>query len=328
MAQAAASRPIGLPRMPSFVVQSKSLSLIILRYRLGGSMLRVPSVLTIFALFLAGAVFAQTPPGDDAKRRLLEQKIKLLETLINSPAAKGAAYGREAESTVLVEKGKASVDAARAALAENRLDDAATLLDEALKSAATASRKLATDGGGLPDSALRKSLADLGEQVATYRRSIADLTRDAKSGAAAKVLLERVDGLGGESKRLAEDGRLGEANKKMAEAYKLAIEEISRLRAGQEVVLELKFDTPADEYAYEQKRYASNEIIVEMMIGEGRAAGGQRQLVDGFVGEGRRIKARAEGHAQEGQYGEAVAAMEKASTQLNRALQSMGVPVY
>jgi len=289
---------------------------------------RVPSGLSMIALLLAGSVLAQAPAGDDPKRRLLEQKIKLMETLINSPAAKGAAYGREAESALLVEQGKASLDAARNALAENRFDDAAKLLDEALKSASSASRKLSTDGAGLSDSALRKSLADLGEQVATYRLSIVELTRDAKAGAAAKALLDRIDILSAEAKQLAAGGRLGEANKKLADAYKLAVEEISRLRAGQEVVLALKFDTPADEYAYEQKRFASSEIMVEMMIGEGRAEGDQRRLVDGFVGEGRRMKTQAESHAQGGRYREAVAAMEKASTQLNRALQSMGVPVF
>lgn len=280
------------------------------------------------AAFAAAAALAQAPAADDQKRRLLEQKIRLMETLINSPAAKGAPYGREAESAVLVEKGKASIEAARKALAEARYDEAARLLDEALKSTSSASRKLAPEGGALSESALKKSLADLGEQVATYRASVVDMTRDAQAGAAAKGLLARLDALSAEAKQLADGGRLGDANRKLGEAYKLAVEEISRLRAGQEVVMSLKFDTPADEYAYEQKRYASSEIMVDMMIGEGRADGDRRRLVDGFLGEGRRLKAQAEGHAQGGRFAEAVAVMEKAIVQLNRALQSMGVPAF
>lgn len=114
----------------------------------------------------------------------------------------------------------------------------------------------------------------------------------------------------------------------MADAYKIAVQELSRLRAGQEVVLSLNFETPAEEYAYEQKRFGSNQIMVDMMIGEGRAEGGKRQLVDRFVGEGRRLKLEAEGQADVGKYSEAVALMEEATKQLNRALQSMGVPVF
>lgn len=275
---------------------------------------------------VAGTAAAQSS-GDDQKRRLVEQKIRLVEMLINSPAAKNAA-GRDDEAATLVRDGRQGIEAAKKSLDDGRLDEASKLLDEALKSVSAASRKLSAEGGGLSDSALKKTLQDLTDQVASYRASVADLGRDAKVGAAAKALLGRIDALSSEAQQLARGGRLGDANKKMAEAYKLAVEEISRLRAGQEVVMSLKFETPADEYAYEQKRYASNEILVEMMIGEGRAEGDKRKLVDQFVEEGRKLKVQAEAQAGAGKHKDAVGLMEKATGQLNRALQSMGVPVF
>ncbi|WP_246265664.1 hypothetical protein [Aromatoleum diolicum] len=281
------------------------------------------------AALLVGAVAAQTPAdGADQKRRLIEQKIRLLEMLINSPAAKGAPYGREAESATLLEKGRTSIDDARKALADGRFDEAAKLLDEALKSASSASRRMSAGEGGLSESAQRKSLQDLGEQVEMYRTSLGELATDPEKGAAARALLGRIDALRAESVQLATGGRLGDANRKLADAYKLAVEEMSRLRAGQEVVLSLKFDTPADEYAYEKKRFASNEIMVDMMIAEGRAEGDKRRLVDGFVDNGRRLGSQADTQASSGQYPEAVKLMEQASAQLIRALQAMGVPVF
>jgi len=283
----------------------------------------------LIAALIATIVAAQAPADSaEQKRRLIEQKIRLVEMLIKSPAARGAAQTGESESTALIEQGQRSLDEARKALTEERFDAATTLLDEALKSASTASRKLSATGGSLSESAQRKSLQDLADQVAMYRTSVTELTRDGQRAAEARDLLERIDALSGESQRLATGGRLGEANKKMAEAYRLAVEELTRLRAGQEVVLSLNFETPADEYAYEKKRYGSNEVMIEMMIGEGRAAGGRQQLVDGFVGEGRKLKAQADERAESGQYAEAVKLMEKASAQLTRALQAMGVPVF
>lgn len=291
--------------------------------------MRLRWCVSLAALLLAGVVAAQTPAdGADQRRRLIEQKIKLLEMLINSPAAKGAAHGREAESATLIEKGRVSIDEARKALEDGRFDDAARLLDEALKSASSASRRLSQGEGALSDSAQRKSLQDLGDQVEMYRSSLGELAADREKGEAARSLLGRIDALRAESGQLAQGGRLGEANRKMADAYKLAVEEMSRLRAGQEVVLSLKFDTPADEYAYERKRFASNEIMVDMMIAEGRAEGDKRRLVDGFVDAGRRLGAQADTQANSGQYAEAVKLMEQASAQLIRALQSMGVPVF
>ena len=291
--------------------------------------LALTSVL-LLVIGLANPCLAQIPGADapEQKRRLIEQKIRLLDMLVNSPAAKNVAAGRDSDSALLIEKGRKSFEAARQAFADNRFDEATGLLDDALKAASSASRKMASDGSGLSESAQRKSLADMAEQVTTYRASVVDLTRDGKTAAQARQLLTQIDALSSEAKQLADGGRLGDANKKLASAYKLTVEEITKLRAGQEVVMSLKFETPADEYAYEQKRFGSNRIMIDMMIGEGRAEGPKRKLVDGFVTEGNQLEGLAEAEASFRRYKEAVVLMEKASGQLNRALQSMGIPVF
>lgn len=282
-------------------------------------------VLALSGLALAWPAFGQAT-GEDMKRRLVEQKIKLLETLLDSPAARNAAFGREAETTLLIEKGTRAVDTARKALAEQRLDEATTALNEGMKSVSAVTRK--SQGASLSESAQRKTYDDQSEQVATYRAAVDDLTRDPKSADAARALLVRIDTLSAEARQLAGGGRLGEANRKLAEAYKLATEELARLRQGQEVVMSLKFDTPADEYAYEAKRYGSNEIMVDMMVNDGKADGDRRRLVDKYMDEGRRLKREAESRAGAAQHREALSAMEKANDQMKRALQVMGVPVF
>ncbi|WP_407279466.1 hypothetical protein U5817_01400 [Aromatoleum evansii] len=283
----------------------------------------------VVAAIFAVAVAAQVPAeGGDQKRRLIEQKIRLVEALLNSPAARGAAEGSDADPRSLIEQGKQAIGEARKALAEARFDEAAKLADDALRSVSSASRRMSPGEGGLPESAQRKNLQDLGDQVGMYRNSVEELAKDSQRAAPARALLGRIDALTAESRQLADAGRIGEAGKKMAEAYKVAVEELSRLRAGQEVLLSLKFDTPADEYAYEKKRFASNEIMVDMMLAEGRAAGDKRRMVDGFVEEGHKLGEQADEQAKAGRHAEAVKLMEQASAQLIRALQSMGVPVF
>lgn len=283
----------------------------------------------LLVAFVTSLAFAQgTADGDGQAHRLIEQKIRLVEMLINSPAARNSPYGREAEAAELVEQGRRAVEAARQALEANRLDEAATLIDDALKSASAASRRLSDSGSALSESAQRKTFDDLAAQVAMYRASLLELTRAGANQSEAHALLERIDASSAQARELADGGSLGDASKKMAETYKLAVEEISRLRAGQVVVMSLKFDTPAEEYAYEQRRFNSNEIMVEMIIREGRAEGDRRKLVDRFVNEGRKLKDEAEARASAGHYEEGVALMEKASGQFNRALQTMGVPVF
>jgi hypothetical protein len=285
--------------------------------------------LTTIALLISliNPCLAQTP-GNEQKGKLIEQKIRLIEMLVNSPAAKAAAAGKDPDSLAMIENGRKALEEAKQAYAESRLDDASKLLDTSLKSASSASRKMATGGSGLSESAQRKSLADMSDQVATYRASVVDLTRDPKLGAEATSLLARVDALTAESKQLADTGRLGDANKKLATTYKMLVEDLTKLRDGQEVVMSLKFETPADEYAYEQKRFGSNLVMIDMMIDEGRADGQKRKLVDSFVAEGNKLKEQAEVEASAQRHKDAVGLMEKATKQLNRALQSMGIPIF
>lgn len=285
-----------------------------------------PLAILLLVLTIGGRyALAQTAPDAEQQRRLAEQKLKLVDMLVNSPKAQASGTSKDVETAALVERGKDLLKQAREALAAQRYADAAQALDEALRSVSKANSRSAD---GLSDSVQKQHLQDMTEQVASYRHSLAELVKDRGDASTAKTTLQRVDALADEGRKLAAAGRLGEANKKMAEAYKLEVEEVSRLRAGQEVVISLKFETPADEYIYEQKRFQSNEILVGMMIGEGRAEGDKRRLVDSFLKEAAKLKEDAVALAQSNRHKDAVATMEKAALQLNRALQSMGMPVF
>ena len=280
---------------------------------------------SLCGLLLSMSVLAQSAADPDHPRRLAEQKLKLVEMLVNAPAAKAAASSQNSEVAALIERGRSLLATAREALAAQRYGDASAALDDALRNV---SRVNSRNSGALSESAQRQRLQEMGEQVSTYRTSLNDMVKHPAKGLEAQAAVGRVDKVAEEANRLAAAGRLGDANKRMAEAYKLAVEEISRLRQGEVVTMALKFNSPAEEYAYEQKRVQSNEILVNMMIADGRGSGEKKAMVDGFVNEAARLKADAAALAGSNQHKEAVAAMEKAFTQLNRALQIMGVPAF
>lgn len=284
---------------------------------------------TVFGALMVGAVAAHASEGDpEQKRRLVEQKVRLIESLVDASRAEGGAGpGQAPERIALIEQGRHSLAAARAALAEERLDDAAAVLDEALKSVASASRTLSPTAGKSSEAAQRAHLQELSDQVAMYREALAGTRSTAEKPSEITPLLERLDALAAESKRLANGGKFGDAVKKMADAYVMATAELSRLRAGQEVVLALNFDSPADEYAYEKKRFDSNQLMVRMMVEEGRGVD-RVGVVEDFTEEGRRLNAEAEVHARSGRYEDAIKLMEQAGAQLVRALQAMGLPVF
>lgn len=265
--------------------------------------------------------------ADDQKKRLADQKIRLLETLLSSPAAKSAAYGVEVDSPPLVDYGQKMIARARQEVAEARYDEAGKTLDEVMKTVSKATRRASSDTA-FSDSAQRKTYSDLSEQLATYRQTIQDLTHDVKLKDAARRLLGEIDAATANSAQLSAAGRWGEANKELAEMYKRLTEQIAQMRQGHEVVLSLKFASPADEFAYEEKRFSSHQIMVDMMIADGKADGDRRRLVDPVLVEAARLKREAFQQASGGNYLEAVRSMERANSQLVRALQAMGVPVF
>ena len=278
----------------------------------------LPRTLALPLLLTALVAAAQ-----EDRRRLVEQKMRLVEMLVDTQAAKSATGGAP-QTRERLERGRAALAEARQALAENQLAEATRVLDEALRASSTAPQP-ATN---LSADAQRQAYQNLVEQVATYRASIEELATHPRRGDAARLLLGRLDAIAAEARRQAVAGDLERASRLLGEAYQLAIGELARLRAGEEVVLSLKFASPADEYAYETRRYQSNQMLVRMMLDDGKAEGGKRALVDGFLAESDRLQREAANLADSGRHGDAVRRMETAAGQINRALQVMGVPVF
>lgn len=280
--------------------------------------------LLIALLQAAGACRAADLPQGDP-RPLIEQKMRLVEMLVNAQAAKAATAETLTGSERLDTARKALVSS-RQALAAGRFDEATQILDAALRSSAQGERGPAP--ARLADDAMRRSYQNLVEQVATYRASVDDLTTHPRLGAAARTLLPRIDAKSAEARKHAARGEMPVANRLLGEAYQLTVSELSRLRAGEEVVLRLNFATPADEYAYESRRFESSRMLVQMMADEGRAEGDRKVQVASLIEEAQRMQSEANQLASANRSDEAVRTMEQATGRLNRALQLMGVPVY
>lgn len=280
-------------------------------------------------MIVLALAICSTPASAETNQKLTlaQQKAKLVETLINAPAIRAAQDGRNPEVVALIAQSQQLLSQAGNAISLTRAEEAIEQLDEALRKLSKASSQLT---GDKPDAggALKRQFDEHASQIESYRRTLQDMTNTPQTAAAARQLIVRIDGMTAEGRKLFDNGQHVEANKRMAASYKLAVEEISRLRDGQEVVMRLQFASPREEFDYEQKRFYSNEILVGMMIREDRASGEARKQVDTYLQGANAIKAEASGRASAGDYATAVKEMEKANLQLNRALQMMGVPVF
>lgn len=291
--------------------------------------MRPPKRRHSLAMAFAALAICSPPVSAETNQRLVlaQQKARLVETLINAPAMRAAQDGKNPEVAALIAQSRNLLSQAGSAISLTRADEAIEQLDEALRNLSKASSQLTSDKPG-GSGAQKRQFDEHASQIESYRRTLQDMTNTPQTAAPARQLIARIDGMTAESRKLFDSGQHEEANKRMAATYKLAVEEISRLREGQEVIMRLHFNSPREEFDYEQKRFYSNEILVGMMIREGRASGEARKQVDGYVQEANAIKAGATSRGNAGDYAAAVKDMEKANLQLNRALQTMGVPVF
>lgn len=262
----------------------------------------------------AGAAAATGP-----QRAVVEQKLRLLEQLANAPA--GAAETPEAADRRAQVAGL--VADARKTLAAGQTEQAGNTLDQAIKLASTgAQRKV------LSENSHRAHLQDLLTELEAYRSHVQQLEKDPQLGSAAQSLRQRIDQMTGEAARHNAAGRFGDAHRLLTAANQLATSELGKMRDGKTVVVELKFDNPADEFAHEQQRLQDHQMLVKLALAEGRGDGDRRALVDSKVAESERLRNEAEVQARGGSYTEAVGTMEKASTVLEHALRNLGMPVF
>ncbi len=278
-------------------------------------------------IFFTSVVGADPPINEPSKRmQLAEQKARLVEALINTPAMKAAPESKNPEVAASAINSRLLLEQARSAIALARADEAIEKLDEALRSLSRSGSMLTSDTNGT--AVQRKQFEAHASQVESYRQTLQDMANMPQTADAARQTIIRLDQLTHEGRKLQESGKLDDANTRMASAYKLAVAEISRLRDGQEVILRLNFATPREEFLYEQKRFHSNEILVGMMSKEERISPETRKQVEEHFNAAVNLKNEANAKASANDYSIAVKDMEKAIVQLNRALQIMGVPVF
>lgn len=291
------------------------------------SRLALVSALVLVADFLFPFSADAQQSAEGQRRLVVEQKIRLMESLLAAPKARQVEAGGPAEARSLFAGARQLLDAAQGKLADKDYEGAGRFLDEALRAFSSGSSVLHRDGSVLSEGARRVQNTELLEQLQTYRASLVEAAGAPESKIASAAVV-RLDQMAAKAQELMRAGRHGEANQILGEAYRHAVTALSQIRAGQTVILELKFASPAEEFAYEQKRNHGHEMLANMILEEGRVQDAMRDKVMHYLDENRKLRDRAEEEAAGGDYENAIKTLESATGQLTQALRAVGVPVF
>jgi len=278
--------------------------------------------MSALAAGLLAASLQAAEPSDADRRALLAQKARLVEQLLGSARAADVASSGDAARQAALARARAVLADGRAAIGGGDTARAQAFVDEALRLATAAFGGAASAGR---DEAVRARNAELRQQVATFRGALASAPPGGRAEGD-EPTLQRLDRLVAEADGASAAARHDDAAQALGRAYQLATETLAAVWAGKTITLELKFETPADEFRYESERYASHESLVGLAMAERRPDAAARAAVEQALAQAREVRARADASAAAGDPRGGVTLLEQATGHLLRALQAAGVP--
>jgi hypothetical protein len=115
------------------------------------------------------------------------------------------------------------------------------------------------------------------------------------------------------------------ANKLLDQAQRIVTVALHKMLDSKTLVYDLKFDSPADEFEYEMKRFGGYEELIPVAIEAKKPTAGAIKLMESFLEKARKRRDEAKAKAEAGDYGAAIGMMQQATKTVRRALRMVGV---
>lgn len=274
-----------------------------------------------------GTARSATPQASTSEAgQQLVQKMQFAELFINqSAAAKRIMESNNAMAKDLHRVAREHLESARLASVAGKNDEALRLVEDATRTMSEAALQVpATDGA-----AERTRFEQLYESVqafqTAYQRSADQMAKAQGKDKVRDVDLGRVRDIMASARSLADEGKYNEGISMLGGAQDALTTALTEMLANQTIVHELVFETPKDEYEYELSRYIGYEALVPLAIRQKRPDVQTVNMMMQFVDRAREVKALSEPEAARGNYSEAILMLQGATSNIQRALQTLGV---
>lgn len=127
------------------------------------------------------------------------------------------------------------------------------------------------------------------------------------------------------SKSYAQEGNYQQANNQIDHAYRMLSQSLSNLRDKETLQHRLVFESPKDEYDYEQRRYQTHQLLLEMTLAEKADPTKLTMTVDRMARAAEEQNLKAQDEAGREEYASAVKTQERATELLINALRQAGL---
>lgn len=272
------------------------------------------------------AIVKKAPKKPTVTESKVKQKLMFAEMMAGAQGAKRVLSSQNDEAKQMVVGAKQLVKDARTKSMVGALPEALDMANQALKMLSEATRLVPGE----------EELAELAEN---YKNMLAEIQDYQKSYRNNVKSLEKKDGLDASIKydekkfaqtlaaaaSFAQQKNYVHANKLLEQAQTTVTVALHKMLDSKTLVYDLKFETAADEYEYEVKRFMSYEELIPIAIEAKKPAAGAVKLMESFLVKARKRRDEAQGKADAGDYPSAIGMMLQATKTVRRALRMVGV---
>ena len=274
----------------------------------------------------ARAVAAPQAPGKKVTAAKVKQKLMFAEMMSKSKGSRRVLASQNDEAKQLLVNAKSLLSEGREKSLVGALPEALALADKSLKMMSEASRLVP---GEEEMAQLAENYKSSLDEIRGYQKSHkANMTRLVKTGSVpegsrydeAEVAKELAA-----AQALADRKNYIRANAVLGKVQQIITVALHKMLDSTTLVYDLNFETAADEYEYELKRFVGYEELIPIAIEAKKPAPGAIKLMESFHEKARKRRDQAVAKAATGNYPDAIAMLQQATKTVRRALRMVGV---
>lgn len=271
------------------------------------------------ALLLATTVSAGPPSKTDVSARLVYVERLLTE----SSAARKIDDSGNPEAIELKAEARSHFDNARQLAESGDAESAETELGEAIRLFTTAAK--ATHGDEKVSQKQNDDYRSRRESVTALATAHDRIAEEKGLNDMNRALQSKVEDDLASADAMLAAGQGDDARAALDATYEAVKASLEGLRGGDTLVRELKFETKADEYAYELDRNDTHMMLIEVLLAEKMESSPMRATAEKFIGDAENLRSEAEKEAAGGRFDEAIGLLEQSTKELIRAIRSAGI---
>lgn len=265
------------------------------------------------------------PASDTDSTEIVRRQITMTQNYLGSDTAKKIDASGNEQARQLLRQARTLFSEGNGEFDQGNLDAARQKLMLAIQkftAAAAANAKKGVDPKKM-SAEIEAIRAEIDAYLGSFNAALAE------KGPSMAGLLDQqyVADLMSQAGQLQSDGDYQGARSSLNEAKRLIVDALIKVRNNETVVYTVEFQTPADEFRYENERYREYQVLGQKVLDNGDIAQSRKKLFEQLRRKSEQLSEEAVALAGQGNYPAAIGRMEDAVNKMVQGLRMLGIPL-